>query len=160
MLVPHNHRYWLEKGGRWEFFWISMNGEEALRIHQIDPGDCRAGAEAAAGDDRSSCRLQPAADQGRGRRRALPRPSPMRRRWRFTTTSSARMPFQPTRPSAMQQVIDHIKANLDKPLPVERAGRGRRPEPRAFLAHALPRAKACRRPNSCCSSGCSGRPSC
>jgi AraC-like DNA-binding protein len=34
VLVPHNHRYWLEPGGRWEFFWISMNGEEALRIHK------------------------------------------------------------------------------------------------------------------------------
>ncbi|NTF33876.1 AraC family transcriptional regulator [Rhizobium skierniewicense] len=34
LLVPHNHRYWLEENGRWEFFWISMNGEEALRIQQ------------------------------------------------------------------------------------------------------------------------------
>lgn len=34
LLMPHNHRYWLEDDGRWEFFWISMNGQEALRIHQ------------------------------------------------------------------------------------------------------------------------------
>lgn len=34
LLIPHNHRYWLEKGESWEFFWISMNGEEALRIHR------------------------------------------------------------------------------------------------------------------------------
>jgi AraC-like DNA-binding protein len=34
LVVPHNHRYWLEQGGRWEYFWISMNGAEALRIHQ------------------------------------------------------------------------------------------------------------------------------
>jgi len=34
VLVPHNHRYWLEPGERWEYFWISMNGDEALRIHQ------------------------------------------------------------------------------------------------------------------------------
>ena len=34
LLVPHNHRYWLEPGGRWEFFWLSMNGEEALRLHR------------------------------------------------------------------------------------------------------------------------------
>ncbi|OLP46387.1 AraC family transcriptional regulator [Rhizobium oryziradicis] len=34
VMVPHNHRYWLEAGGHWEFFWISMNGEEALRIHK------------------------------------------------------------------------------------------------------------------------------
>jgi AraC-like DNA-binding protein len=34
VIVPHNHCYWLEKGDRWEFFWISMNGTEALRIHE------------------------------------------------------------------------------------------------------------------------------
>ena len=34
VLVPHNHRYWLEEGGRWEFFWISMSGQEAVRIHR------------------------------------------------------------------------------------------------------------------------------
>ena len=32
--VPHDHRYWVEDGGRWEFFWISMTGQEALRIHR------------------------------------------------------------------------------------------------------------------------------
>jgi AraC-like DNA-binding protein len=35
VIVPHNHCYWLEKGDKWEFFWISMNGIEALRIHEI-----------------------------------------------------------------------------------------------------------------------------
>jgi AraC-like DNA-binding protein len=34
LVVPHSHRYWVEKGGRWEFFWISMHGAEALRIHR------------------------------------------------------------------------------------------------------------------------------
>ncbi|KXF74928.1 AraC family transcriptional regulator [Paramesorhizobium deserti] len=34
LLIPHYHRYWLDQGERWEFFWISMNGEEALRIHR------------------------------------------------------------------------------------------------------------------------------
>ena len=32
--VPHDHRYWVEDGGRWEFFWITMSGQEALRIHR------------------------------------------------------------------------------------------------------------------------------
>ena len=32
--VPHDHRYWVEEAGRWEFFWISMNGQEALRVHR------------------------------------------------------------------------------------------------------------------------------
>lgn len=34
VIVPHSHRYWLEDGGRWEFFWISMSGQEAVRIHR------------------------------------------------------------------------------------------------------------------------------
>ncbi len=34
VIVPHNHRYWIEEGGRWEFFWLSMTGEEAVRIHR------------------------------------------------------------------------------------------------------------------------------
>lgn len=34
LLVPHNHRYYVDDGGSWEFFWISMHGEEALRIHR------------------------------------------------------------------------------------------------------------------------------
>jgi AraC-like DNA-binding protein len=34
VIVPHNHRYWLEDGGRWEFFWISMSGQEAVRVHR------------------------------------------------------------------------------------------------------------------------------
>lgn len=35
VIVPHNHRYWLEEGDRWEYFWLSMNGIEALRIHEM-----------------------------------------------------------------------------------------------------------------------------
>ena len=34
VIVPHNHRYWVEDGGSWEFFWLSMSGEEAVRIHR------------------------------------------------------------------------------------------------------------------------------
>lgn len=34
VIIPHNHRYWLEGGDEWEFFWISTHGREALRIHE------------------------------------------------------------------------------------------------------------------------------
>jgi AraC-like DNA-binding protein len=34
VIVPHNHCYWLESGENWEFFWLSMNGTDALRIHE------------------------------------------------------------------------------------------------------------------------------
>jgi len=29
---PHAHRYWLERGGHWEYFWLVLNGREALRL--------------------------------------------------------------------------------------------------------------------------------
>ena len=30
--MPHAHRYWLERGGQWEYFWMVLNGREALRL--------------------------------------------------------------------------------------------------------------------------------
>lgn len=30
--LPHAHRYWLERGGEWEYFWLVLNGREALRL--------------------------------------------------------------------------------------------------------------------------------
>ncbi|WP_233810001.1 AraC family transcriptional regulator [Paraburkholderia sp. HP33-1] len=33
VVIPHQHRYWVPDGGYWEFFWIAMTGQEALRLH-------------------------------------------------------------------------------------------------------------------------------
>jgi AraC family transcriptional regulator len=30
--MPHAHRYWLERGGHWEYFWFILSGREALRM--------------------------------------------------------------------------------------------------------------------------------
>lgn len=30
--MPHDHRYFLERGGHWEYFWLLLNGREALRL--------------------------------------------------------------------------------------------------------------------------------
>ncbi|WP_246731501.1 AraC family transcriptional regulator [Methylocapsa sp. S129] len=32
--IPHSHRYWVEEGETWSFFWIAMSGQEALRLHR------------------------------------------------------------------------------------------------------------------------------
>ena len=32
--IPHSHRYWVEEGETWSFFWIAMCGQEALRLHR------------------------------------------------------------------------------------------------------------------------------
>ncbi len=34
VVVPHPHEYWIEDGERWEFFWLAMTGQEALRLHR------------------------------------------------------------------------------------------------------------------------------
>ncbi|NBZ87724.1 AraC family transcriptional regulator [Stagnihabitans tardus] len=30
--MPHAHRYWLERGGQWEYFWLLLTGAEPLRL--------------------------------------------------------------------------------------------------------------------------------
>ncbi len=30
--MPHDHRYFLERGGNWEYFWFLLSGREALRL--------------------------------------------------------------------------------------------------------------------------------
>lgn len=32
--IPHAHRYWLEHGEDWSFFWIAFSGQEALRLQR------------------------------------------------------------------------------------------------------------------------------
>ena len=91
VIVPHNHRYWVEDGGSWEFFWMSMSGQEAVRIHRTIQRRGRPVLRLQPRDDRPHRRLLPAPDR---RRRARPpgprRRSPMKRPQRFTTMSSAR----------------------------------------------------------------------
>lgn len=117
VLVPHNHRYWLEKDARWEYFWISMNGEEALRIHRF--------ILAAAGP---VLRLQPEtvdhlADCGLRLVREGTTPAKA-----SAIAYEAAMTLYDdvfgshavaADRSAMQPVIDYINANIGEPLPVE-----------------------------------------
>ena len=34
VVIPHHHKYWINDGERWEFFWLAMTGQEALRLHR------------------------------------------------------------------------------------------------------------------------------
>ncbi|WP_165932827.1 AraC family transcriptional regulator [Rhizobium sp. BK251] len=116
VLVPHNHRYWLEKGERWEYFWISVNGEETLRIHKM--------VLALAGpvlrlkpstiDHLADCSLRllkGATTPGAASAVAYEAAMAL---YDDVFGSPAFMAEQ----SAMQPVIDHINTNLEKPLPV------------------------------------------
>ncbi|WP_337267405.1 AraC family transcriptional regulator [Oryzifoliimicrobium ureilyticus] len=117
VLVPHNHRYWLEKGERWEYFWISMNGEEALRIHKL--------ALAATGpvlrlnqttiDHLADCSLRLLKGaRSPGAASAIAYEAAMAL---YDDVFGSAEHDDEKR--LMQPVIDHVMANLQKPLPVE-----------------------------------------
>ncbi|ASY59139.1 AraC family transcriptional regulator [Sinorhizobium sp. CCBAU 05631] len=122
LLVPHNHRYWLEDGGRWEFFWISMNGEEALRIHR-----------AILGVTGPVLKLQPetvehladcsqrliTGGETPGRASAIAYEAAMA----LYDDVFGSHPVFSEEYRTMHHVIDHIMANLEKPLPVEELAR-------------------------------------
>ncbi|MDK1494189.1 AraC family transcriptional regulator [Sinorhizobium sp. 7-81] len=118
LLVPHNHRYWLEDGGRWEFFWISMNGEEALRIHRailavtgpvlkLQPETIEHLADC-------SLRLITGGETP-GRASAIAYEAAMA----LYDDVFGSHPVFSQEYRTMHHVIDHIMANLEKPLPVE-----------------------------------------
>lgn len=118
LLVPHNHRYWLEEGGRWAFFWLSMNGEEAIRIHRA--------ILAAAGpvlrlkpatiDRLAACSLRLAQGEGEtpGRASAIAYEAAMM----LYDDIFGGQTFKGTEDDAIHAVVGHIERNLDRPLPV------------------------------------------
>jgi AraC-like DNA-binding protein len=119
LLVPHNHRYWLEQNGRWEFFWISMNGDEALRIHNailsttgpilnLKPETIEHLADC-------SFRLMSGGADAPGSASAIAYEAAM---VLFDDVFGSH-PVISQEYRTMRHVIDHIAANLDKPLPVE-----------------------------------------
>ncbi|ASY65240.1 Transcriptional regulator, AraC family (plasmid) [Sinorhizobium sojae CCBAU 05684] len=122
LLVPHNHRYWLEDGGRWEFFWISMNGEEALRIHRailaVTGPVVRLHPETIEHLADCSLRLITGAETP-GRASAIAYEAAMA----LYDDVFGSHPVFSEEFRRMQHVIDYILANLEKPLPVEELSR-------------------------------------
>lgn len=119
LILPHNHRYWLEDGGRWEFFWISMHGEEALRIHQeilnvtgpifrLQPDTI---------DHLADCTLR--LINGGADRPGSASAIAYEAATALYDDVFGSHPVASRESRAMQHVLDHIRANLDKPLPVE-----------------------------------------
>jgi AraC-like DNA-binding protein len=119
LLVPHNHRYWVEEGGRWAFFWLSMNGEEALRIHRA--------VLAAAGpvlrlkpatiEHLAACslRLAEGDDAAPGRVSAIAYEAAMAL---YDDVFGGEI-SDGAQESAMLRVVDHIERNLHRPLSVK-----------------------------------------
>jgi len=123
VLVPHNHRYWCEDGGYWEYFWLSFNGEEALRIHReilnvtgpvlkLKPKtlDCLAAC---------SLRLIAGEAQAAGRASSIAYEAIMAL---YDDVFGAR-PIQKRKNHSIEHVITHIDKNLAQPLRVAELAR-------------------------------------
>lgn len=118
VIIPHSHRYWLEAGGRWEFFWLSMYGQEALRIHRtilnatgpilrLRPDTIEHLAE---------CTLRFVEGKGDtpGAASAIAYEAAMA----LYDDVFGSHPVSPTEDGAVRRVVQYILANLDKPLNV------------------------------------------
>lgn len=118
VVVPHNHRYWLERDGKWEFFWISMNGQEALRIHQAILAATGPILNLKSGTVESlancSLRLATGGADAPGSASAIAYEAAML----LYDDVFGSHPVVSQEYRAMQHVIDHIMANLERPLSV------------------------------------------
>ena len=118
LIVPHNHRYWLEPGGHWAFFWLSMNGEEALRIHRdiIDASGpvLRLAPETVERLAASCLRLVDGQAVTAGRASSIAYDAAMA----LHDDIFSAHPAPDEQRSAMRPVTAHIDANLGRPLPV------------------------------------------
>lgn len=119
--LPHAHRYWLERGGRWEYFWMVLNGREALRLAReiIDAAGPVVSLPTGVVD-----RLAGACDTLVSKPDITPGEASSAAYAAMAALHDgvfgADAAPERTLPAAISRVIAHIEANLAKPLPVER----------------------------------------
>lgn len=121
LTMPHDHRYWLERGGHWEYFWMVLNGREALRLAR-EVIDARGPV------------LRPqagAVDRLAGACLALVRPHSAQP-GEISAAAYAAMAalndaafsgvdeIEPDIPPALRRVMAHVQANIAAPLQIDR----------------------------------------
>jgi AraC family transcriptional regulator len=118
--VPHAHRYWLERGGHWEYFWLVLNGREALRLARevlaltgpvLEPGPEQVDRLAA-----SCLMLMTTPHLTPGLASALGYAAMAA----LHDAAHATRDMRPALPAAIARVADHIARHLADPLPVDR----------------------------------------
>lgn len=119
--LPHAHRYWLERGGHWEYFWMVLNGREALRLAReiIDAAGPVTNLPAPVVDRLADACLtlitRPDITPGEASSAAYAAMAAL-----HDGVFGADAAPEHTLPAAMIRVIAHIEANLATPLQVER----------------------------------------
>ena len=139
VVVPHAHRYWVESGGRWEFFWISMHGAEALRIHRevLAAAGPVFKVKAETIEALASCTHQMVTshDASPAHASAIAYQALMA----LYDDVFGPHPVDPEQSLELRRVIEHIGAHLHQPLPVNElaqlSGLSRAHFSRVFAAH-------------------------
>lgn len=119
--MPHTHRYWLERGGEWEYFWLLLNGREALRLAreildisgpvlEITPSQTDRLASACL----DVLKMQDASP-GLASNAAYAAMTSL-----HDAVFGSRPPPENPLPAGLSRVIAHIETNIATPLPVDR----------------------------------------
>lgn len=118
--VPHAHRYWLEKGGHWEYFWAVLHGREAMRLaRQI----LEAAGPVMMLDSVQTDRLAAACLTLITTAKPTPGQASTAAYAAMTTLHDATFGMRTADtplPAALTRVTDFIEANIALPLPVDR----------------------------------------
>jgi AraC-like DNA-binding protein len=146
-VVPHNHRYWVEDGGRWEFFWLSITGQEAVRVHRLIQAATgpvfRLKPETIEHLAGLSLRLIDGEGEAPGAASAIAYEAAMTL---YDEIFRSHGGWAESVDSSMRAVVDYVRTHLDKPLAVadlaEIAGLSRAHFSRMFaLSEGLPPAE-------------------
>lgn len=119
--MPHAHRYWLERGGEWDYFWMVINGREALRLAReiIDSvGPVSTFAQAVVDRLAAACLTlidRPEMTPGEASAAAYGAMTALHDGV-FGGDSVPKLEL----PTAIARVVAHIQANLSRPLQVDR----------------------------------------
>lgn len=118
---PHDNRYWLPPGAQWTFFWICVNGREALRIflHLIE----RHGPVVRLSNETIERLAGQCLDVIDGRCDSAGKASATA--YATVMTLGDELMLMPTRRHrqrhpAIQRVVDHVRGSLDANISVER----------------------------------------
>lgn len=116
--VPHDHRYWLERGGHWEYFWAVLHGREAMRLAREILNAAGPVLDIGPHVDRlaQACLTLLTANLTPGAASAAAYAA-------MTTlhdaTFAERPPHTTPLPPAIARVVDHIDAHLSDPLTID-----------------------------------------
>lgn len=119
--MPHDHRYWLERGGHWEYFWLVLHGREAQRLAReiLDAAGPVLTLDATLADRLAAAclTLLTAVKPKPGEASASAYAAiTALHDGVFADRGAADTPL----PAALSRVVDFIDKNLGAPLPVER----------------------------------------